>query len=346
MIVPEREALADAVRRLSELLEAPAKTRVPRKGGAVDLEAHLADLRFALSYRATASVAAVTAAAEHLLAEAPRTFVPLIVAPYMGPDAREAVERRGVAWLDLSGNAHIKGPRLLVHVEGMENKYKRSGRPENVFAPKSARITRAMLHAHETWFSQTELAHTAQLSAMQVSRVVGRLESDELVIRNEARRVRPRQPSTLLETWRASYDFNRHRRIEAHRFARGGEELTLSVHEFLAGIDVRHAFTGLASAWLFKPIAAYRTSSVYVERMPSDEELKQGGIRREERGGNIWFVLPTDDDLLRDEYRWEVEGIPCVSQIQTWLDLHSHPERAKEAAVELLEHDMPWNRTR
>ncbi|MCC7069761.1 MAG: hypothetical protein IT383_00470 [Deltaproteobacteria bacterium] len=309
----------------------------------MDLEVEVADTKLALCFKANPTVAAVTQAADRLLAAAPRA-VPLVVAPFMGFDARAALQVRGVAWLDLSGNVHIKAPRLLLHIEGKENKFKRSGRPQDVFAPRSARVARAMLHQHERWFTQNELAQVAHLSAMQVGRVVKRLVSDELLERNAKRAVRARDPRRLLEAWRPSYDFNKHHIVQVHRFARSGEELTGAIHEILSDLRIEHAFTGLAAAWLFRPVAAYRTSSVYVSRMLTDDELEHAGLRREESGGNLLLVAPNDDDIMREEYCWEVEGTKCVSQVQAWLDLHAHPERAKEAAAELLEHDMPWNR--
>jgi hypothetical protein len=341
-MLSEATAFDAAADRLAELFEARPKVR-RSKEPAVDLEVEVADTKLALSVKSSASVASLTHAADRLLASAPRSAVLVVVAPFIGPDARAALQQRGVAWLDLSGNVHIKAPRLLLHVEGKENKFKRTGRPHDVFAPRSARIARAMLHDHERWFLQSELAEVAHLSAMQVSRVVKRLVADGLLERNDKRAVHAADPGRLLEAWRSSYDFRKHRIIQVHRFARSGEELTGAVHEVLSDLRIKHAFTGLAAAWLFRPVAAYRTSSVYVSRMPTDKELEKAGIRREE-SGNLLLVLPNDDDIMRDEYCWKVEEIPCVSQVQTWLDLQAHPERAKEAAAELFDHDMPWNR--
>ncbi len=71
--------------------------------------------------------------------------VPLLVVPFMGATGKDLCAADGVSWMDLSGNANIKGPGLVVRVEGLANKYPRRGRPSSVFAPKSARVTRTLL---------------------------------------------------------------------------------------------------------------------------------------------------------------------------------------------------------
>ncbi len=66
--------------------------------------------------------------------------IPLIVVPYMGKSGMDFCQEHDLSWIDLSGNAHIKAPRLLIHVEGRPNRFKKVGRPANVFAPKSAEL--------------------------------------------------------------------------------------------------------------------------------------------------------------------------------------------------------------
>ena len=63
--------------------------------------------------------------------------IPLVAVPYMGDVGRRLCEDAGVAWLDLSGNAHIVAEGLRVVISGRPNRFKRRGRPPSAFAPKS-----------------------------------------------------------------------------------------------------------------------------------------------------------------------------------------------------------------
>src|SRR5690606_22869756 len=100
--------------------------------------------------------------------------------PFMEKAGRELCDKAQVSWLDLSGNARITAPGLRVWVEGRPNKYARRGRPLNVFAPKSSRITRLLLIDWKQFQTQANLARAAGLDDGYVSKVVRRLVDAQL----------------------------------------------------------------------------------------------------------------------------------------------------------------------
>ena len=65
------------------------------------------------------------------------------------------------------------------------------------------------------------------------------------------------------------------------------------------------------------------------------------GIRWEERGSNVWLVQPNDEAVFHGFA--DIDGIPCVTPLQTYLDLKGHPERSEEAAEELRNRMLSWN---
>ena len=69
--------------------------------------------------------------------------IPLIVVPFMGESGMDFCQDHDLSWIDLSGNAHIKAPRLLIHVEGRRNRFNNVGRPANVFVKCSNCATTA-----------------------------------------------------------------------------------------------------------------------------------------------------------------------------------------------------------
>ncbi|MEW6216196.1 MAG: helix-turn-helix domain-containing protein, partial [Candidatus Bipolaricaulota bacterium] len=205
--------------RLAELLGLPVdELRVEQEvrlaqGRRADAVIHALESRFVIEIKRSASAASVLGAAEQLqqlIAEAEDGAIPLIVVPYMGEVGQKMCAVRGIAWLDLSGNAVIVAPGLHIRVAGQPNRFKRRGRPRSPFAPKSSRIARWLLLHPQRAMTQRELAEATGVGEGFTSRIVTALEEDGLVVRDEAGRVVVRDPDVLLEAWREDYDFAKH----------------------------------------------------------------------------------------------------------------------------------------
>lgn len=269
-----------------------------------------------------------------------RNAVPVIVVPFMGEGGRKLCEQSKVSWFDLSGNAHIEAPGLRVHVEGKPNIFKRRGRPSTVFSPKSSRIVRALLLEAKKAFSQRELAKKTGLDEGFTSRVVRKLEADQMVERGTDGKVRVVDPAAVLEAWREAYDYSKHRVIAGHVTARSGDDLLVAIGGALRAKKLAYAATGLAGAWLLTKFVSFRLTTIFVPEEPSATLLRAIGFRREERGANVWFTIPNDEGVFTGFT--DVEGVRCVHPIQAYLDLKAHPERSAEAAAEVRTRLLKW----
>jgi hypothetical protein len=264
----------------------------------------------------------------------------------MGQVGRELCESSGTSWLDLCGNAKITAPGLRIWIEGRPNKYIDRGRPPNLFAPKSSRIARQLLldplDALEPirFKSQAQLAQETGLDDGYVSKIVRGLAQEQYLVVDDAGAVRPRDRNVLLDAWHDAYDFNRHRMIKGHVAARSGEELLGRLVEAIKREKSEWAVTGLGAAWLYTHFAAFRLVTVYLSAMPSRAVLKQIEFSEEPKGANLWLALPDDEGVFHGSQ--VVEGIRCVSPVQTYLDLKAQPERAKDAAAELRRKLLDW----
>jgi hypothetical protein len=270
------------------------------------------------------------AAASRELQPADALYV--VVVPFMTPAGEKTAQQLGLNWIDLSGNAHIRADRLYIHVTGKASRFVQRGRPSTPFAPKSARITRVMLLEPEHWWQQKDLAATTDLDSGHVSRVVRRLTDDGL-LEQEDRRIRPRRPAALLDAWEDEYRFDRHQVLRGH-MSGTGIELARELEERLAGLSLRHAFTGLASAWAYRRFARFRLNSVFVEGDPY-LAADRVGLRRNDRGANVQLIVPDDAGVFAGAK--VIDGLTCVSAVQAYLDLKHLPERAAEAAENLRE---------
>ena len=167
--------------------------------------------RFALSWTSSGAVGPVTQAVERLERTRARHEIPVVVVPFMGDAGAARCEDADVGWLDLSGNASLRGPGLRVQVLGNPNRFVRRGRPANPFAAKSARVARWLLIHPRTAWRQRDLAEAISLSDGAVSKVVRAYEEQGLVVRDATGAVRAADPPLLLDAWRERYRFDRHR---------------------------------------------------------------------------------------------------------------------------------------
>jgi hypothetical protein len=331
---------SEAFTALAKVLEQPL-FNVGSPGREVDLIAQSDEHVFLVECKRAANIRSLEGALEQL--KRARVFVgqkptvSVIAVPFMGEVGKEFCRLASVSWIDLAGNASLRGPGLHIRIEGRPNPERKRGRPGNVFAPKSARVTRRLLLEPTRTFRQRDLAHETGLGEGFVSRIVGQLEAQGFISREQGA-VHVRNPGLLLRAWRAAYSFDRHHIVRGHIPARGPQALLASLSEALREGSYTHAATGLASAWMHARFAGFRTVTIYVATLP---ELGALHFRPEERGANVWLVVPDDPGVF--DGATDVDGIRCVSAVQTYLDLLAMPERAEEAADELRRTQLAWS---
>jgi hypothetical protein len=338
----EREARRLLPSLLAELLDEEELSLFDEKGSedrGIDLVADdIRGRRWAIEIKSSSRPGQVDRAAAQLDRLEGEEIIPILVVPYMSRGGAEAAERRGLNWLDLSGNAHIRDEGLHVWVQGRPNRLRAVGRPSSPFAPKSARITRTLLLDPARWWRQKDLAQATGLDDGNVSRIVRRLDDEALLDRRE-RELRPRDPNLLLDAWAQDYRFDRHESVLGH-LSGGGIEIARQLEGRLADSDVSHAFTGLPAAWAMTQFARFRLTSVYVKGDPhliaEKTEMRLG-----EKGANVQLLGPDDDGVFAG--RESFDGLPCVAPVQAYLDLLSLPERSREAADQLRAERMAWH---
>ena len=187
----EKQAMTKIPEILAKLIELPEKDVFvvsQESNTGLDFLVKAADYHFQVECKSSSSRAPLLMALRQVV-EARNSFdkddIPLIVVPYMGRSGMDLCKEHGVSWIDLSGNAHIKAPGLLIHIEGRPNKFKKAGRPANVFAPKGARIVRQLLIDPKLSHNQRELSQITGLDEGYTSRVVRRLEELNLIDRDD-----------------------------------------------------------------------------------------------------------------------------------------------------------------
>lgn len=262
----------------------------------------------------------------------PAPEIRLLATPFLGALGRQLCREARVSWVDLSGNAHLVGPGLYLHVEGKPNRYVKRGRPSSLFAPKSARLARWLLVGNRAPFRLGEASEATGLSPGFASKILARLLEEGYLRRDESW-FELTAPGQLLDDWRKASEFEKNEIVKGYCHARSGTELTEKLALAFTDTGPHYALTGLAAAWEMTHFAAFRTVSAYVAELPSPRTLEALGFKEGARGANTWLILPRDEGVFQGATDWD--GARCVSPAQVYVDLAAHAERAPEAAEAL-----------
>lgn len=334
------QALRELPAILENLLECAVAVQPVPAGPAFDAIVTAGGHIFSVAIKNSGALGQVAEALEQLKKHGARFQRPLLVVPYMSSAGRDYCHDRGVSWVDLSGNARVKIPGLLVKATGFGNRFVSRLPQPSVFAPKGSRIVRQLLMDPERSYEQRDLVKITRLRQGWVSRLVRSLR-EAGYLQPDTRLVRIARPGELLHDWHEVYDFEKHSLLRGHISARSGPSLLGEISTRLRQSGIEHSATGLAGAWLLTHYADFRLVTLYVKRQPTMNELSEIRFRQTDKGANVWLVAPNDEGVFMGGR--EVDGAPCVHPVQNYLDLKGHPERAKDAAEELRTQLLAWS---
>ena len=270
-----------------------------------------------------------------------RQFIPLLVSPYLSPEARSICLDHNVAYLDLYGNAHLAfGP---VYIErSVPDRPKSEIRAQrSLFNPKAGAILRVLMRDPARAWRVTNLAKAANASLGHVSNIRKALVNREWVeIRDDGLILA--QPDALLKSWRENY-----RQPAGHRF---------SGYTVLHGDQLRNRLSGSlnpgsqppraicastsAAEWI-APYVRGGTLSFYTDE-PGARMLQEAlQLTHAAQGANVIVRIPKDETLLEDAVE-PAPGIYCANPVVTYLDLWNGNDRDREAADHMAEKCFPW----
>lgn len=266
--------------------------------------------------------------------------VPMVIAPFLSPQAQQLCRDEGVAFLDFEGNVRIASDTIFIERQVATRPKAEKRGLRSLFKPKSARILRTMLRDPARIWRVIELAHEAQVSVGHASTVGAALREREWSDQSEDG-LRLIDPNGLLDAWAEEYE------------APDGEQVRLYTHLHGPAFDdalrtvmapERQARVALASFtaanWL-GPYGRHSTRYLYADEeglAVLKEALKLGPAQK---AANVVIRVPNEDGVLADTVRPE-PNIVCTSPVQTYLDLANAGERGQESAEHLREKLLQW----
>jgi hypothetical protein len=258
-------------------------------------------------------------------------------------DARRILVFHGIGIVDGLGNADLRLPGLLVHIEGHpERKHLKmptKAAPKARLSGKTGVAAQALLLEPERGWKVHELATRADVSSGLAHRVLARLENEGLVRAEGSGPGKVRvltDPGGLLDLL-AEETADRSLRTPAFRLAQSPKALIRGVANALEAKDVDYALTGAGAASLAAPfVSAVPIVEVWVSAyFMVDHVLDEFGMEKADTGQNVELLQGNDDGplMFRQRTRWAWVANP----FRLYIDLLRDPRRGREQAEVLRE---------
>jgi hypothetical protein len=289
------------------------------------------------------------------------TEQPIVVAPYLSPRTQALLSEGGMSYVtggsqfygpsggtpsgagQLSGgtiSVQMMNPSLYIKEIGEERNPWVSPREQPLRTLRGAvagRVVRALCDFRPPYGVQ-ELAERSSTPIASVSRVLGLLDREALIVRAPGGAVTDVQWADLIHRWVQDYSFTKANTVTTYLEPRGLNALLAKLRQ----TDQRYAVTGSMAASVIAPVAAPRLLSIYVERLDAAADALK--LRPAERGANIVLAEPFNR-VAFDRMR-TVDDIQYAAPSQVAADLWNGPGRSRDEAEALLDwmaiHDDVW----
>jgi len=263
-------------------------------------------------------------------------IVPVIAAPYLSPRRQSLCRENGICFVDLSGNVYLRYVSFYVEKIGFPNKYPEKRKGRDPFSDKASILLRVLLKSSDYQWGVRELADQTGINPGYVSRMARALEDLNYVarIRNK---LQIRSPEGVLDDWARAYNLKKNELYSYFCIAAQPEEILHKLRELDIPENVKYALSVHAGAHLIAPYSVYKEVHVYVENEKNIKFFeKKLDLKKVDRGANVVLMLPHYRHSVFYDSRI-VQGLPIVSDIQLYIDLHGYPVRGREQANHLFD---------
>ena len=262
----------------------------------------------------------------------------LLLAPHVRPQQAAVLEQVDVDYVDLAGNAHLKGPGLFVHVEGRRPERQPMARPGRVNKGWVKTVLALLVQPDLVTAPYRLLAEHADVALGTIAGCMKDLIGRGLLHEgDDARRVIDRQQ--LLALWVQAYVDVVRPKLEERRFQVRGDaktEIWDRLREVLGKHDVRWALTGADAAERRLHFFHAEETEIYAPiRALEDRALQKELVAQPAaRAGNLLVIEPPGPVALPVGV---TDRLPVAPDLLAYGELrYRGTEQALEAAEMLL----------
>lgn len=255
----------------------------------------------------------------------------VVIARYLSPRTRTALEEKGLSYADATGNVRLvlDEPGLAVVAPGADHDpFRGPERPtSSLRGLPAARVARALADRRPPW-RMRELAEYSSTSLGSTARMIDFLDREALLRRDPAGSVEDVDWVGILRRWSDDYELTKRRSVTRALVARGVD----AIEEGLRGSAVKYAVSGSLAARRVAPEAEARLGLVYAP--DTDDVLVALRARASSGATNLLVIEPADDTPFIRSF--DNDGVRYAAFSQVAVDLLSGPGRTPEEGDALL----------
>jgi Transcriptional regulator, AbiEi antitoxin, Type IV TA system len=266
---------------------------------------------------------------------------PVLIAPYLSPEARTICQENKVGYLDLQGNVRLEFDGVFIERIVADKPAPDRRELKSLFRPKSALVLKTLLRDPERRWRVEELARSAGVSLGHASNVRSGLLAREWAEVSELGLFLSK-PNELLDAWRDAYEPPLGERMGFYTVMHGksfddAARASLGAHE----ISGRAIFASFSAAQWMAPYGRTGMQYFYADEAGLERLKHALHLSVSSKGENVVVTLPKDRGLLEDTVE-PAPGAFCTGPLQTYLDLSTAGERGREAAEHLRREQLTW----
>ena len=261
----------------------------------------------------------------------------LLLAPHVRRQQAAVLERAGIDYVDLAGNAHLQAPGLFVHVEGRQPQKDvppAPGRPQKGWIKT---VMAVLIRPDLTHAPYRTLADQADVALGTVAGCMNDLAARGLLLKGkDGRRVEDRQ--ALVALWVHAYIEGLRPKLKERRFqvrAKEKQEIWPRLQKVLAECGQPWTPTGADAAERRTPFFRADETEIYAPvRALEDREAQKALVAQPAaRGGNLLVIEPPGPLAIAGEID---DDFPVAPGLLAYAELRYRGTGQALEAAELL----------
>ena len=274
-------------------------------------------------------------------AELPRTHADdriLLLAPHIREQQAPVLERAGIDYIDLAGNAHLNAPGLFVHVQGRRPPKERVTAPARPHKGWVRTVMALLIRPGLADVPYRELAEEAGVALGTAAKCMNDLALRRLVLDHQGKRTLPDRPA-LVALWVQAYLEALRPKLAERRFqvrVDGKPQMWARLQAVLGERGQPWALTGADAAGRRDHYFRAEETEIYAPvRLIDDREVQKALIAQPAaRGGNLLVIEPPGPLAIQNA---DADAVPTTPDLLVYAELrHWGTGQALEAAELLL----------